>query len=99
MGNCSECGKKLRFWKGYRHPILGKTYLLCSNCYDLIDKSLEFYNKRLFEGTGNHKKECYFWDSEKNRCRNEEYFKNINKKKGEKSEELNFTKIRKRITH
>jgi hypothetical protein len=39
------------------------------------------------------------WDSEKNRCRNEEYFKNINIKKREKSEELNFTKIRKRITH
>ena len=60
MGNCSECGKKLRFWDGYRHPILGKKYLLCSNCYDLIDKSLEFYNKCLFEGRENHKKECYF---------------------------------------
>ncbi len=81
MGNCSEGGKKLRFWEGYRHSILGKKYLLCSNCYDLMDKSLEFYNKCLFEGRENHKKEYYFWDSEKNRCRNEEYFKNINKKK------------------
>ncbi|GAI81199.1 unnamed protein product [marine sediment metagenome] len=50
-----------------------------------MDKSLEFYNKCLFEGRENHKKECYFWDSEKNRCRNEEYFKNINKKKGKKA--------------
>jgi len=83
MGNCSECGKKLRFWKGYRHLVLGEKYLVCSDCFDVIDKSIEFYNKCLFEGRQNHKNECYFWDSEKNKCKNEKYFKNMNQKKNE----------------
>ena len=99
MENCSECGKKLRFLEGYRHPILGKEYLLCSNCYDLIAEGLEFYKKCLFKGRENHKKECYFWDSEKNKCRNEEYFKNINKKNiREKNEGLKLTRARKKTT-
>ena len=81
MGNCTECGKKLRFWEGYRHPVRGKEYLVCSNCFDVIAKGIKFYNKCLFEGRQNHKNECYFWDSENNRCKNEKYFKNMNEKK------------------
>ena len=81
MGNCSECGKKLLFWEGFIHPIQGKKYLLCSDCFGIIYKSMKFYNKCLFIGRKNHKKECYFWDSENKKCKNEKYFTNLNKKK------------------
>jgi len=80
MRHCSECGKKLRFWEGYVHPIRGKNYLVCGRCFDFIDKGVEFYNKCLFEGRQNHKTECYFWDAEKKECRNEKYFTNMKKK-------------------
>jgi len=81
MGNCSECGKKLRFWQGYTHPIKGEKYLICNNCFDYINESREFFKKCLFEGRQNHKNECYFWDSENKKCKNEKYFKNMNEKK------------------
>jgi hypothetical protein len=76
MVNCCECGKKLRFFDGYRHPIQGKKTLICKNCFEKISKSIEFYNICLFEGRQNHKNECYFWDVEKKKCKNENYFKN-----------------------
>lgn len=78
MSNCNECGKKLRFWEGYKHPILGKKYFVCRDCFERLYKSLEFYNECLFIGRQNHKKECYFWDSENKKCKNEKYFKNMN---------------------
>jgi len=81
MGNCSECGKKLRFFGGYRHPMRGKKYLVCSDCFDSITKSIEFYKKCLFKGRRNHKNECYFWDSEKKECKNKKSFLKINTKK------------------
>lgn len=81
MKICCECGKKLHFFGCYQHPLKGKKYVVCRQCFDLIDKSIEFYNRCLFQGRQNHKNECYFWDKEKNKCKNEEYFKTINKKK------------------
>ena len=74
MKKCYECGKELKFWQGYHHPLYGKTELVCSECFDFVEKSMEFYQKCLFEKRQNHKKECYFWDSKKNKCRNEKYF-------------------------
>jgi len=79
MKNCSECGKKLRFFEGYIHPILGKKYLICKKCLDFINRSMGFYKKCLFEGRQNHKKECYFWDARKKKCKNEKYFKKFNR--------------------
>lgn len=81
MKSCSECGKKLRFWEGYIHPIQGRNYLVCSNCFDYINTGKKFYQKCLFEGRKNHKSECYFWDSKKKKCKNEKYFKDMDKKK------------------
>lgn len=78
MGNCSECGKTLRFFEGCAHPLRGKKYLICINCFNRITKSIEYYNRCLFLGRENHKKDCYFWDAEKKRCRNEKF---INKRK------------------
>ena len=73
---CYECGKKLRFFEGYRHPIQGKNFLVCGNCFNKITMGIGFFNKCLFEGRQNHKNECYFWDAEKKKCKNENYFKN-----------------------
>ena len=40
MKICEECGKKLGFFKGYRHLTLGKDFLLCSVCFDKVDESV-----------------------------------------------------------
>ena len=51
-----ECGKKLGILEGYRHPTLGKNYLLCSNCFGIVSASedkwsnfiipyVDFFNK------------------------------------------------------
>lgn len=42
---CAECGKKIGFFRGYRHPILGKKKCVCRTCWDKIDKSESEYNK------------------------------------------------------
>ena len=39
MKRCEECGKKLGFIEGYRHPILGKSHLICSYCFDVENES------------------------------------------------------------
>ena len=41
MTECMECGKMLRFFEGYRHPALGKKYLVCSTCFDNVYESVE----------------------------------------------------------
>ena len=45
MVKCEECGKKLGFFEGYRHPAMGKEYLLCGSCFDVIAKSVEEWSK------------------------------------------------------
>ena len=40
MKRCKECGKKLKVVEGYRHPVLGKDTLLCSNCFDSVHESV-----------------------------------------------------------
>ena len=36
---CSECGKKLGFFEGYRHPAEGRKKCVCGKCWDKIEKS------------------------------------------------------------
>jgi hypothetical protein len=43
MKKCYECGKELKFWQGYYHPTLGKTEFVCSECFDILEESLEKY--------------------------------------------------------
>jgi hypothetical protein len=43
MKKCYECGKELKFWEGYYHPVLGKKELVCSTCFDIVDESMEKY--------------------------------------------------------
>ena len=44
MKKCYECGKELKFWEGYYHPVLGKKELVCSSCFDIVDESIENYH-------------------------------------------------------
>ena len=41
MKECIECGKKLGIIEGYHHPTMGKSNLLCSNCFDTVSASVE----------------------------------------------------------
>ena len=54
MTNCEECGKVLGILEGYRHPVMGKKHLLCSNCFDSVSESVEkwkdFVNANSFVG-------------------------------------------------
>lgn len=45
MKKCEECGKEFGFFDGYRHLALGKDYLLCSSCFDIVDESLAKWRK------------------------------------------------------
>jgi len=40
MNECSECGKKMGLLEGYRHPTMGKKYLLCSSCFNQVEESV-----------------------------------------------------------
>jgi hypothetical protein len=40
MIECEECGKKLGNFEGYRHPTMGKKYLLCGPCFDKVEESV-----------------------------------------------------------
>jgi hypothetical protein len=41
MVKCEECGKKLGLLNGYYHPALGKNNFLCSDCYNVVNESVE----------------------------------------------------------
>ena len=45
MTECVECGKKLGFFEGYRHPTLGKEHLVCSTCFTTVSESVEQWQK------------------------------------------------------
>ena len=40
---CYECGKEITFWKSRFHPVLGRTQIVCPECFTIIDDSLEKY--------------------------------------------------------
>jgi hypothetical protein len=41
MVDCEECDKKLGILQGYHHPALGTRFLVCGNCFDKVDESME----------------------------------------------------------
>ena len=45
MIKCNICGKKLKFWNGYYHPILGKKVIVCSKCFDNLNESIDRYRE------------------------------------------------------
>jgi hypothetical protein len=42
---CIECGKDLSFFEGYRHPTLGIHYLICRQCFEKIETSVEQWGR------------------------------------------------------
>jgi hypothetical protein len=40
MKECAECGKRLGFFNGYYHPILGKKNMVCGHCFLRVDESV-----------------------------------------------------------
>jgi hypothetical protein len=42
---CTECGKNLNLFAGYRHPTLGPHFLLCKECYENVEKSVERWGR------------------------------------------------------
>jgi len=49
MKTCFECGKELKFWEGYRHPVLGMKELVCWKCFERVDNSLEEYRNFILD--------------------------------------------------
>jgi len=43
MNKCYECGKNLKFWEGFIHPIIGGKKYVCSDCYDTLDQRMKKY--------------------------------------------------------
>lgn len=44
---CFECKKYLKLFEGYRHPTLGPHHLLCRDCYEKIENSVEHWGRRV----------------------------------------------------
>lgn len=42
---CIECGKNLSFFEGYRHPTLGIKYLICRECFEKVELSVERWGR------------------------------------------------------
>ena len=42
---CAECGKTMSFFEGYRHPTLGSHHLLCKDCFDIVEESVERWGR------------------------------------------------------
>ena len=40
---CSKRSKELKFWQGHYHPTLGKTEVVCSECFDFVEESMKKY--------------------------------------------------------
>ena len=59
MKFCEECGKKLSFFEGYRHPVMGKEYLLCCSCFNVTAKSVEEWRKLVTANTYNKDAKSY----------------------------------------
>lgn len=49
MKKCFECGKELKFWEGYRHPVLGKKEIVCWKCFEKVENSLEEYRRFILD--------------------------------------------------
>jgi hypothetical protein len=45
MVKCEECDKKLSILQGYRHPALGKRFLVCRKCFCKIDEDMQRWRK------------------------------------------------------
>jgi hypothetical protein len=63
MKKCYECGRELKFWQGYYHPVLGKTELVCSECFDSIEESMDNYRNSILNQLKQNKEKHVFNNS------------------------------------
>ncbi|MBN2599121.1 MAG: hypothetical protein JXA75_01170 [Candidatus Thermoplasmatota archaeon] len=42
---CCECGRHLGIFEGYRHPTQAAQRLLCRNCFETIETSVERWGR------------------------------------------------------
>ncbi len=49
MKKCFECGKELKFWEGYHHPVLGQKELVCWKCFEKVESSVEEYRRFILD--------------------------------------------------
>jgi hypothetical protein len=47
-----ECGRKLGFFEGYRHPTMGSKQTLCSSCYNVVSESIEKWSEAVLSYNG-----------------------------------------------
>lgn len=63
MKKCYECGKELKFWQGYRHPVLGKNILICRKCLDDTEESIVKFRNFILKQFKKDKKKHIFNNS------------------------------------
>jgi hypothetical protein len=54
MKKCEDCGKTLGILTGYSHPTMGKSHLLCSNCFDQVSASVEEWKEFVISNSFNN---------------------------------------------
>jgi hypothetical protein len=42
---CSECGKNMSLLEGYKHPTMGIHCLICRNCFERVENSVEHWGR------------------------------------------------------
>lgn len=42
---CIECGKHLSLFEGYRHPTMGIHYVICRECFEKVETSVERWGR------------------------------------------------------
>jgi len=45
MADCEECGRELGIMRGYRHPALGKRFLVCGKCFDKVEGDMKRWSE------------------------------------------------------
>jgi hypothetical protein len=42
---CIECGKNMNLFEGYKHPTMGIHFLICRNCFEKVENSVERWGR------------------------------------------------------
>lgn len=42
---CIECGKNMSLFEGYKHPTMGIHFLICRECFEKVENSVERWGR------------------------------------------------------
>ncbi len=56
MVKCVECGRKVKAFRSYRHPTKGRQYIVCRDCYDYVNESVNKWKEVVMPYTEYFKK-------------------------------------------